>query len=162
MKKTMFFNGIFILLLVLTVSSVYSQPDKIYDFPEGGVTFTIPETWEVSREHVLLLLMPKAEDLIVETSLEENEFDVVIEETINKIKLDFPLDTNIIRKDIRIEKFDIVELVLQTDKIKVNYFLIKTPQEKVLKMHYQSDISIANKYKNEINFIKENIREIKK
>lgn len=147
---------------MITVSSVYSQPDKNYDFIEGGVTFTIPENWDVSREHVLLLLMPKAEDLIIETTLAENEFEVVIEETINKIRLDFPLDTNIIRKDIRIEKFDIVELILQADKMKVNYFLIKTPQEKVLKMYYQADISIAKKYDNEITLIKENIREIKK
>jgi len=160
MKKIVFFFAVWAVLLISGISTVHSQPINNFEFSEAGVVFSIPENWDVSREHVLLLLMPKAEDLIIETLLSENEFDEVIQESIDKIRLLFPEDTNIIRKDIRQEKFVITELTLEKDKNVINYFIVKTPKDKVFRMYFLGDKAVINKYKPDINYIRQNIREM--
>ncbi len=124
------------------------------------LTFSLPNNWEVAREHVLLLLMPQPKDFQINIELTEaTSLDKYVLETINELKNIHPDDTLFTRKDYNIEKMKVVELNLQkSDETIVNYVLIESPIKKVVKMYFIAPKSEYLKYKEDINNIKQGIK----
>jgi hypothetical protein len=124
------------------------------------LSFSLPDNWEVSREHVLLLLMPQPKDFLIKVELTEAvNLDKYVIESMNELKNLYQLDTIIFRKDYTIEKMKVVELYHQkNDETIINYVLIESPVNKILKMSFVSPKTDYLKYKGEINKIKEGIK----
>jgi hypothetical protein len=154
MKKVIY---LMVLLAVFTLSSsVFSQPYKNVEF--GEVTFSIPNNW-VTSEHILLLLMPENELLQFEAEfLNKIDLNQIVMETIEKMKIEFPVDTNIIRRDFKIDKINAIELTLKTSDGKIiNYIFVETPK-KTLKIYGNIPEEEFKKNKADIEYIKENIK----
>lgn len=140
-------------------SDVYSQ-GKWHDIENAGVTVWSPDDWKVSREHILLLLMPKPETFkITFEPIEGIDLDKVVMESIEEIKIQFPQDTLISPKDIVVDQMNGKEIHLVTgDNHIVNYILIVTPANKILKAFLVTTKAEFEKYKSDVEKIKNAIK----
>lgn len=115
MKKSI--SVLFVMLSVLPLfTPAYSQGYLQANLQEVSVNVSYPDTWELSREHILLLLMPKNKEFSVEFEALDNVLDNLVKESIEKMIQEFPLDTNIIRKEIVVNGMKVVELSLKTSE----------------------------------------------
>lgn len=131
-------------------------------FQDIAVIISYPDTRELSREHVLLLLMPTNKEFTVGFEAVGNELNILVRESIEKMLQEFPLDTNIIKKEFVVNEMKVVELSLKTsESIVINYLFVETPKGKILRMHFNAPEEEILKYKNDIKHIKENITQIK-
>lgn len=161
MKKIILASFIIVCSLIVVTPS-YSQGYLQVNFQDIAVTISYPDTWELSREHVLLLLMPKNKEFTVEFEAVDNELSTLVRESIEKMLKEFPMDTNIIKKEFVVNEMNVVELSLKTsESIVVNYLFVETPKRKILRMHINAPEEEILKYKNDIKHIKENITQIK-
>lgn len=161
MKKSILVSFAMLCVLIACQPS-YSQGYLQVNFQDIAVTISYPDSWEMSREHILLLLMPKNKEFTVEFEAIDNVLDNVVKESREKMVQEFPLDTNIIRKEFVVNGMKVVELSLKTSSsIVVNYLFVETPKKKILRMYVNAPEAELLKYKNDIKHIKENIAPVK-
>lgn len=161
MKKSILVSFALLCVLIACQPS-YSQGYLQVNFQDIAVTISYPDSWEMSREHILLLLMPKNKEFTVEFEAIDNVLDNVVKESREKMVQEFPLDTNIIRKEFVVNGMKVVELSLKTSSsIVVNYLFVETPKKKILRMYVNAPEAELLKYKNDLKHIKENIAPVK-
>lgn len=139
---TLFFTVIFL-------SPVYSQ-GNFYNYTNANISFWYPDNW-VTSEHLLLLLMPKSEDLQLQFRISESvNLNEAVKESLNELKILYPDDTNIIVKDYTINKLVTKEIDAVIQGNKVYYLLIKTPKNKIIKLNFTADKETVLKYNEDI------------
>lgn len=146
-------------LIFMFLSPVYSQ-GNFYNYTNANISFWYPDNWMV-REHILLLLMPKAENLQIQFQLsEKTNLNDAVRESMNELKLLYPDDSAYIVKDYTLNKLKIknIDGVIQNNK--VNYFLVQTLDDKVIKITYIVPEDIDLKYKDEIQKIIKSLKPI--
>ena len=138
----------FIVILSASALSV-SQPSQ-FDFAGGGVTMSLPEGW-VAREHILLLLMPKAEDLTIEAEvLGTQDLSEAVQLSEFELKSIFPQDTSFVIDDIVINKMPVKKIDKVSGSEQLFYYLLKTPEDKIISFKCRSEKSIVLRHKAEI------------
>ena len=151
------FITLFFILIYL--SPVYSQ-GNYYNYTNANISFWYPDNWLV-REHILLLLMPKAENLQLQFQLSETvNLNEAVQESLNELKLLYPDDSAYIVKDYTLNKLKIknIDGIIQNNK--VNYLLLQTPDNKIIKISYIAPKDIVLKYKDEIQKIVNSLKPI--
>ncbi len=145
--------------IFLFLSPVYSQ-GNIYNYTGANISFWYPDNWNVS-EHILLLLMPKSQNLQIEFRIPESiNLNEAVKESLNELKSLYPDDTLFVIKDYTINKLKVKEIdgIIQNNK--VNYFLLETPENKIIKIGYIAPENIVLKYKNDIQKIIKSLKPI--
>ncbi len=161
MKKTI--SALLVWLCITAMCApANSQGYLEYQFMDIAVTMSYPNGWEVSREHVLLLLMPKNKQITLELEVLGEDLGEIIRTTMDNIIREYPNDTNIITKELKVNGLSVTEITLKTmDAYIVNYFIIVTPKNKVLKMYLAAPEEEILKHKNDLKYIKEHFSPIK-
>ena len=145
--------------IFLFLSPVYSQGNT-YNYTGANISFWYPDNWLV-REHLLLLLMPKAENLQIEFRIPETiNLNEAVKESLNELKSLYPDDTLYIIKEYTINRLKVIEVDGTIQSNKVNYFLLETPQNKIIKIGYIAPEDIVLKYKNDIQKIIKSLKPI--
>lgn len=73
--------------------------------------------------------MPTNKEFTVGFEAVGNELNTLVRESIEKMLQEFPLDTNIIKKEFVVNEMNVVELSLKaSESIVVNYLFVKTLQ----------------------------------
>ncbi len=135
--------------ILLSVPATMAQGNQ-YDFASAGLTMTIPNDW-VAREHILLLMMPKAEDLIIEAEvLTTNDLSEAVELSSFELKSVFPTDTSFVVDDIVINKMPVKKIDKISGPDQLIYYILKTPEDKVVKLHCKAPKKTITKYKNDL------------
>ncbi|HMS32828.1 MAG TPA: hypothetical protein PKC91_01970 [Ignavibacteria bacterium] len=145
--------------ILLFLSPAYSQ-SNYFNYTEWNISFWYPDNWLV-REHILLLLMPKSEDLQIRFEI-TNTVDLkgAVKESLIDLKSLYPDDTLFIIKDYVINKLKVKEIdgIIQSKKI--NYLLLETPENKIIRVSYISPKDIALKYNDDIQKILKSLKPI--
>ena len=145
--------------IFLFLSPVYSQGNT-YNYTGANISFWYPDNWLV-REHILLLLMPKAENLQIEFRIPETiNLNEAVKESLNELKSLYPDDTLYIIKEYTINRLKVKEVDGTIQNNKVNYFLLETPENKIIKIGYIAPEDIVLKYKNDIQKIIKSLKPI--
>ena len=145
--------------IFLFLSPVYSQGNT-YIYTGANISFWYPDNWVVS-EHILLLLMPKAENLQIEFRIPETiNLNEAVKESLNELKSLYPDDTLYIIKEYTINRLKVIEVDGTIQSNKVNYFLLETPQNKIIKIGYIAPEDVVLKYKNDIQKIIKSLKPI--
>jgi len=157
MKKLIFFMLTFMLLVTPVL---FSQPSSTYDLEGTELTAFIPENWEVTREHLLLLLMPKAKDITMKIEItDEADMANIVKASMEEIKNVLPNDTCCIVYDIEINNITCKEIkFISKDKHIVCYTLFKSPAGKIVKVSIIEKETICDKYENDLKLIKNGIK----
>ena len=135
--------------ILLSVPSTMAQSNQ-FDFASAGLTMTIPNNW-ITREHILLLMMPKAEDLTVEAEvLTTNDLSEAVELTSFELKSVFPQDTSFVVDDIVINKMPVKKIDKISGTEQFICYLLKTPEDKIVKIHCTAPKKAINKYYNDL------------
>ena len=145
--------------IFLFSSPVYSQGNT-YNYTGANISFWYPDNWLVS-EHILLLLMPKSEDLQIQFRIpEKTDLKEAVKESLNELKSLYPDDTLYIIKEYTINRLKVKEVDGTIQSNKVNYFLLETPENKIIKIGYIAPEDIVLKYKNDIQKIIKSLKPI--
>ena len=95
MKNLKFKSVLALFFVVIFISPLFSQ-GKFTELKDADLNIWYPDNWLV-REHVLLLMMPKNEDLTLQIQLTDAiDLDAVVKESISEIKDLYPEDTLIV------------------------------------------------------------------
>lgn len=149
MKRSLFVVVIGFFLILFASSLSVSQPAQ-FDFAGGGVTMTLPEGW-VAREHILLLLMPKAEDLTIEAEvLATQDLSEAVQLSEFELKSVFPQDTAFVVEDIVVNKMPVKKIDKVSGGEQLFYYLLKTPEDKIISLKCKSEKGIVLRHKGEI------------
>jgi hypothetical protein len=143
--------------IFLFLSPAYSQGNT-FNYTSGNISFWYPDNWLV-REHILLLLMPKSENLQIQFEISKTvDLNKAVKESLIDLKSLYPDDTLFVIKDYVINKLKVKEIdgIIQSKKI--NYFLLETPENKIIKISYISPKDIALKYNNDIRKIMKSLK----
>ncbi len=157
--KNIFKTVITLFFILLFLSSAYSQ-GNYFNYTNGNICFWYPDNWLV-REHILLLLMPKSENLQIRFEITNTvDLNEAVKESLTDLKSLYPDDTLFIIKDYVINKLKVkdIEGIIQTKKI--NYLLLETPEKKIIRVSYISPEDIALKYKDDIRKILNSLKPI--
>lgn len=157
MKRSLFeiIIGFFLILFVSAPSA--SQPSQ-FDFAGGGLTMTLPDGW-VAREHILLLLMPKAEDLTIEAEvLGTQDLSEAIQLSEFEIKSIFPQDTLFVVDDIVINKMPVKKIDKVSGSEQIFIYILKTPEDKIISFKCKSEKSTMLRHKGEITKLLQSIK----
>lgn len=131
------------------VPTSYPQGNN-YNFTNANISFTYPENWIIS-EHILLLLMPKAEDLKIQFQISsQTDLSAAVKESMNELKALYPDDSLLSLKDITINKLKVKEVEGTVQDLKIHYLLIEVPGKKIIKVSYFSPEDVAVKYNSDI------------
>ena len=143
--------------IVIFISPLFSQ-GKFTELKNADLSIWYPDNWLV-REHILLLMMPKNEELTLQFQLTDAiDLDAVVKESIKEIKDLYPLDTLIIVNDYRLNDMNVREINKTVGNDKIRYFFIETPQNKIVRVFHISPKDIALKYNNDLMKIIKNIK----
>lgn len=143
--------------IVIFISPLLSQ-GKFTELKNADLSIWYPDNWLV-REHILLLMMPKNEELTLQFQLTDAiDLDAVVKESIKEIKDLYPLDTLIIVNDYRLNDMNVREINKTVGNDKIRYFFIETPQNKIVRVFHISPKDIALKYNNDLMKIIKNIK----
>ena len=141
------------------VSPLISQ-GNFYNFKNAGVNFWYPDNWLV-REHILLIMIPKEEDLTVNLQLMESvNLNNAVNESLNELKILYPEDTVFIVKDVEINKISAKEIKKTAGGITVNYIFLNTPEGKILKLYYTASDEKVLKYNSDLEKIKKSFKPV--
>lgn len=143
----------------MIISPVYSQ-GKEFNYTNAKLSFWYPEDWLVS-EHILLLLMPKAEDLQIQFQLtdELNLDDAVINSKNELINL-FPEDTIYVIKKYIINTLKVREINKTIGNENIFRLIVEAPDNKIVRIHFISEKEKAKKYGGEIQKILKSLKPI--
>ena len=144
-------------LVVLFSPPCYSQFVQI-DYESEGVSMSIPGNW-VTSEHILLLLMPKAEDLTIEVEvLNALDLSEAVELSAIELKSVFPLDTSFVVDDIVINRMPVKKIDKISGEEQLIFYFFKTPKDKIVKLHCQAPKEKILKYKSDLTKIIQSIK----
>lgn len=148
--KNLIFKLVSVLLFTLIIiPAAYSQ-GNFYYFKEANMNVLVPANW-VTSEHILLLLMPKNEELQLKIELVQAvSLNDEVLNTVNEFKNLYPDDTTYFINDYVVNKFIIKDISKVINGEKLNYFIVETPDHQILKIHYTAPEEIALKYKSDI------------
>ena len=105
--------------------------------------------------------MPKSEDLQIQFRIpEKTDLKEAVKESLNELKSLYPDDTLYIIKDYTINKLKVKEVNGTIQNNKVNYFLLETPENKIIKIGYIAPEDIVLRYKNDIQKIIKSLKPI--
>jgi hypothetical protein len=129
-----------------------------FDYESAGVSMSIPSNW-VTSEHILLLLMPKAEDLTLEVEvLNGLDLSEAVELSAIELKSVFPLDTSFVVNDIVINKMPVKKIDKISGDEQLIFYFLKTPTGKIVKLHCQAPKEKIVKYKGDLTKIIQSIK----
>lgn len=154
--------SVFLILAVILVFTSLSYPQgKNYIYDEALISIWYPDTWQVSREHVLLLLMPQPKDLQISFQLlQQEDLEKVVQESIKEIEFLYPTDS-LFRIDKVVNEIKTVDLtVITADEKIITYILYATPSDKILKVYCNVNKDKYIEYKSDIEKIMKNIKKI--
>lgn len=157
MKNLKFKSVLALFFVVIFISPLFSQ-GKFTELKDADLNIWYPDNWLV-REHVLLLMMPKNEDLTLQIQLTDAiDLDAVVKESISEIKDLYPEDTLIVINKFKLNEMNVREINKNVGNDKVHYFFIETPQKKIVRVFHISPKDIALKYNNDLMKIIKNIK----
>jgi len=144
-------------LVVMFSPPVYSQLVQ-FDYESAGVSMSIPGNW-VKSEHILLLLMPKSEDLTLEVEvLNALDLSEAVELSAIELKSVFPQDTSFVVDDIVINKMKVKKIDKMSGDEQLIFYFFKTPEGKIVKLHCQAPKETIVKYKGDLTKIIQSIK----
>ncbi|MBL8006243.1 MAG: hypothetical protein JNJ56_01830 [Ignavibacteria bacterium] len=157
MKNLIFKSVSALVFMLIYIPAVFSQ-GNFYYFKNANMNIPLPANW-VASEHILLLLMPRNEELQLKIELvpEVSLKDEVLN-TINEFKNLYPDDTTYVLNDFVVNKLIIKEISKVINGEKLNYFIISTPDNQIVKIHYIAPKDIALKYNGDIQKIIKNLK----
>ncbi len=143
--------------ILLSVPATMAQGYQ-FDFASAGLTMTIPNNW-VTSEHILLLMMPKAEDLTIEAEvLNTNDLSEAVELSSLELKSVFPTDTSFVVDDIVINRMPVKKIDKISGSEQLIYYILKTPEDKIVKIHCKAPKKMITKYKNDLTKLIQSIK----
>lgn len=148
---------IVLFFIFLIFPSAYSQ-DNIFNYTNGNISFMYPGNWLV-REHILLLLMPKSENLQIQFEISKSQdLKEALKESLTDLKSLYPDDTLFIIKDYVINTLKVKEIEGMVQGKKIDYLLVESPKKKIIKISYVSDEDTALKFRNDIQKIMKSMK----
>lgn len=157
MKNQIFKSVCALIFMLILIPSAFSQGNFFY-FKNANMNIPVPPNW-VASEHILLLLMPKNEELQLQFELVQavSMNDEVLN-TINEFKSLYPDDTTYVINDFVVNKLIVKDISKVINGEKSDYFIIGTPDNKIVRIHYKAPIDIALKYNSDIQKIIKNLK----
>lgn len=156
MKNTL--KKLLTLFFILIITSpVYSQGND-FNYTSAKLSFWYPEDWLV-REHLLLLLMPKEEDLQIQFQLtDEINLDDAVITSKTELKNLFPNDTIYTIKKYTINTLRVREINKNIGNEKIFRLIVEAPDNKIVRIHFISPKDLAMKYGGEIQKILKSLK----
>lgn len=157
--KNIYYLNITLFFILMFISPASSQ-GNYFNHKSGYISFRYPGNRPV-REHLFLLLTPKSVNLRIRFEISgTDDLNGAVKESLTDLKSLYPDDNLFILKDYVINKLKVKEIDAIIQSKKLNYFLLKTPADRVVKVSYIAVIGTALKYKSEIQKIMKSIKPI--
>ena len=147
--KNFFKTVLTLFFIVILISPVYPQ-GNFFNYTKAGINFWYPDGWLV-REHLLLLLMPKEEDLQINFQItDEVNLEEATSSSLAQLKLAYPDDTIYTIKIYTVNKMKVKEINKNIGGDKIFKLLIEAPGNKIIKVSFIAPLELALKHNAEL------------
>lgn len=148
----------FLFIVIFTVP-LFPQA-KYYDYKDAGLSIWVPQNWQ-AKEHGMLVLTPEKEDMSIQVLVTSHDnLDRAVKESMIELKAMFPTDTDYNINEIIVNGMTVKEIGKTFEKKRIDYYLIQTPDGKVVKLFCIAMKDIALQYKDELQKIVTSIKTI--